>query len=100
LAARARSKDKWRKDQLWLVAARCSFGNAACMRVPGRPFNPMLCFWCQRCADDRVHEGVSVIQSKTKKPVQFELTENQRAYPKTSYPQIVYRPLVTEIFSA
>jgi integrase len=28
--------------------------------------------------DDRVHERVSVIQSKTKKPVQFELTENTR----------------------
>ena len=29
--------------------------------------------------DDRVRERVSVIQSKTKKPVQFELTENTRA---------------------
>lgn len=28
--------------------------------------------------DDRVRERVSVIQSKTKKPVQFELTENTR----------------------
>ena len=28
--------------------------------------------------DDRVRERVSVIQSKTKKPVQFELTENPR----------------------
>lgn len=28
--------------------------------------------------DDRVRERVSVIQSKTKRPVQFELTENTR----------------------
>ena len=28
--------------------------------------------------DDRVREWVSVIQSKTKKPVQFEITENTR----------------------
>ena len=28
--------------------------------------------------DDRVRERVSIIQSKTKKPVQFELTENTR----------------------
>lgn len=33
---------------------------------------------CDLVKDDRVRERVSVIQSKTKKPVQFELTENTR----------------------
>jgi len=28
--------------------------------------------------EDRVRERVSVIQSKTKRPVQYELTENKR----------------------
>lgn len=33
---------------------------------------------CDLVKDDRVRERVSVIQSKTKKPVKFELTENTR----------------------
>jgi hypothetical protein len=47
-----RGEDKRRKAQVWLVAARCSLGNAACKRVQGRQLNPMLCFWCHRSADD------------------------------------------------